>query len=299
MRDDAGYWRDRQRTLPPLRAVGFRTRSAGFNRWMYRARERTVRSLLDGIRPRPGPGERIRALDAGAGAGFGAEVWKRHPEPVDLVGIDVSPDAVERLRRAHPEFRFHVGDVAGEGELPVDGAFDVVTCFDVLYHITDDLRFGRAVARLGARVRPGGCLLVTDNFPAESVTTRPHVRLRPEAAYLRHLEGFAAARRVPQFLLLNVPSGIVDPRLRWTLVLLWEALTWPGRFEGIGWGLGAVLYGLDRLLLPLVGVRTPSTKLVAFRRPEAAGEGAAPREEDRAAAGAGAPAGRRSGGFGG
>ncbi|MBI4522120.1 MAG: class I SAM-dependent methyltransferase [Gemmatimonadetes bacterium] len=264
MRDDGAYWARRQRSVAGIQAVGYRTKSAGFNQWMYRVRERTAGAVIARITRELGA--RIRVLDVGAGTGFYVRLWKNRPELVQLVGIDVSREAVERLRHLYPDCGFFVAEVGSGSQLPVEGSFDVVQCMDVLYHITEDGRFERALKQVAERVRPGGFLLVTDNFPARDVTTRPHVRLRSRATYARVLAGFEPVLEVPQFLLLNVPSGVAAPWLRWPLVLFWEVLTWPARVDPLGTALGAALATVDRALLPLVGSRTPSTKLAVYRR---------------------------------
>lgn len=264
MRDDGAYWGARQRELPNIRAVGYRTKAPGFNRWMYRVRQRTTDLVLDRILSELGTA--VRVLDVGAGSGFYVELWRRRLELGELVGLDVSREAVDRLRARHPQHHFLVAEVGARAPLPLEGGFDVVECFDVLYHITDDARFERGLRQVADRVRPGGYLLVTDNFPRRDVTTRPHVRLRSRETYGGVLESFEPVLEVPQFLLLNVPSGVVTPWLRWPLVALWEAVTWPARVDPLGSAVGAVLAAGDRVLLPLVGRRTPSTKLAVYRR---------------------------------
>jgi SAM-dependent methyltransferase len=268
VRDDRTYWLARQRELEEIQAVGYRSKSAAFNEWIYRVRERTTRRIIGWVlEQQPG---RVRVLDAGAGAGFYVALWEERAELEELVGLDVSPEAVQRLRARFPYRQFEVVELGSGDWGAVSGDFDVVECFDVLYHITDDARFESALGELAARVRPGGFLLLTDNFPRRDVTTRPHVRLRSEASYRRALTDFERVRSESQFLLLNVPSGIVRSGLRWPLVLLWEAVTWPARWNAPGWALGGLLAGADRLLLPLVRGRTPSTKLVVYRRRPAA-----------------------------
>ncbi|MBI4540358.1 MAG: class I SAM-dependent methyltransferase [Gemmatimonadetes bacterium] len=269
MRDDGEYWNARQRELPALQAVGYRSKGVAFNRWMYRVRERTTGPVVERIVRELGP--RMRVLDVGVGWGFYVEFWRRRLELVELVGVDVSPEAVERLAVRYPECEFRVAEVGADDPLPVEGQFDVVECFDVLYHITDDSGFERGLRQVAERVRAGGYLLLTDNFPSRDVTTAPHVRLRSRATYGRVLRGFEPVLEVPQFFLLNVPSGVVSPWVRWPLVLLWEAVTWPARFDAVGRVMGALFAMLDRLLLPRVGRWTPSTKLAVYRR--GAGEG--------------------------
>lgn len=264
-RDDGAYWTRRQEEEDePLRAVGYRSKSRAFNRWMYRARWRTAGRVVEAVVEERGPD--VRVLDAGSGSGFYVELWRHRAPGAEVVGVDVSADAIARLRARFPHQRFQVAELGSEPELPVEGDFDVVEAHDVLYHITGDGRFLTALRTLAGRVRPGGLLLVTDNFPSEDVTTRPHVRLRSLETYRSGLPGFTLEALVPQFVVLNVPSGIAAAWLRWPLVVGWEALTWLARFETVGWILGAALYGLDRLLLGAVGRRSPSTKLAVFRR---------------------------------
>lgn len=264
MRDDRAYWIERQRQASEIRAVGYRTKSQAYNEWIYRVRARTTRRAIDWLLERLG--QPVRVLDIGAGAGFYVGLWEERVELAELIGVDVSPESVARLRTRFPGRRFEVVE-AGSGQWAgIGGGFDVVECFDVLYHITDDGRFEAALREMAERVRSGGFLMVTDNFPARSVTTRPHVRLRSTAAYARVLTGFEQVYSEAQFLLLNVPSGISSGVVRWPAVALWEAVTWAARWDAFGGVLGRALAGADRLLLPLLGGRSPSTKLVIYQK---------------------------------
>ncbi|MEX2527414.1 MAG: class I SAM-dependent methyltransferase [Gemmatimonadota bacterium] len=267
MNRDSTYWESRQETLPELQAVGYRSRSAGFNRWMYRARVRTTRGVVPRLLATGLPRSGARILDVGAGRGFWVEFWSRELESPRIWGVDVAPAAVEALRARFPEHRFAVADASSPGALPeVAGGFHLVQAYDVLYHITDDRRFRQTLRALGSAVCPGGLLLVTDNFPSEDVSTRPHVRLRAPESYERELPGFQLVADVPQYLLLNVPSGIRRPWLRWPAVLAWEGATTPARWDPMGTALGAILYGLDVALLPVLGRWSPSTRLRVYRK---------------------------------
>jgi SAM-dependent methyltransferase len=264
VQDDRSYWLRRQRDLPELQAVGYRSRSAAFNEWIYRVRARITRDAIAWLVARLRPP--VRVLDVGSGTGFYVSLWEERPELGELLGVDLSPDAVARLRDRYPAQRFEVVEVGSGKAISLGSTFDVVECFDVLYHLTDDGRFEAALRELATLVRPGGFLVITDNFPARDVTTRPHVRLRSADTYRRILLGFEEVYRVPQFLLLNVPSGIVRSWIRWPLVALWEAATWPARWQWGGAVQGRILAAADRRLLRLTGGRTPSTELAIFRR---------------------------------
>ncbi len=88
--------------------------------------EPAVWSLLEALPPG-------RALDAACGTGRHARrlVSLGH----EVVGVDLTPEMVERARGAVPEALFHQGDVRN---LPAGhGPFDVVVCGLALAHVPD------------------------------------------------------------------------------------------------------------------------------------------------------------------
>ncbi|MDX6689808.1 MAG: hypothetical protein QOG15_1265 [Solirubrobacteraceae bacterium] len=116
--------------------------------WWYRGRRRVVRAELDRLHL----GRAARLLDAGCGSGRTLDELADYGQ---AWGVDVSPAAVEAARR-----RGHANVQQGSIEqLPfADGAFDVVTCLDVIEHTPDDRV---SLAELRRVTRPGGYLLVT------------------------------------------------------------------------------------------------------------------------------------------
>jgi len=111
-------------------------------------------------------------LDAGCGTGNILGRLERHGR---AVGVDLSEDAVE--------FSASRGVVVVRGSLVAlpfrSGRFDVVTCFDVLYHrwIADDRA---ALVELTRVLKPGGLLLL--RLPAFEWLRRAH----DEAVFTRH-----------------------------------------------------------------------------------------------------------------
>lgn len=93
--------------------------------------DRVLRVLETQLR---GAGAESRVLDVGSGDGaLGARIAAHGPR---VTGIDPSPTALARAREAYPELEWLAP--AADGGLPFgDGAFDVVTCVNVLQHVPD------------------------------------------------------------------------------------------------------------------------------------------------------------------
>lgn len=109
-----------------------------------------------------------RILDAGSeDATFTYWLADRYPE-AEVVAVDVDAAAIEACRAARPARYARRVDflAAAFADLP-QASFDLVTAFDVLEHIDDDVG---ALAALHAAVAPGGTLLV--HVPTNPYTDR-------------------------------------------------------------------------------------------------------------------------------
>jgi cyclopropane fatty-acyl-phospholipid synthase-like methyltransferase len=101
-----------------------------------------------------------RVLDAGCGSGEHALLAAARG--ADVVGVDVSPRAIERARRKARErglaVRFEVADALSLGELGL--TFDTVIDSG-LFHVFDDAERARYVSSLASMLPPGGiCYLM-------------------------------------------------------------------------------------------------------------------------------------------
>ncbi len=123
--------------------------------WWFEGRRQVVRAAIApamaGLTP---TGERLEILDVGCGTGamlgmlgeFGA-VSGLEMEPAAIATChELYGDAVTVLQGSVPD------------DVPGDGRIDVVTAFDVIEHLDDDLG---AVQRLCEAVRPGGLFVST------------------------------------------------------------------------------------------------------------------------------------------
>lgn len=120
------------------------------NLWWFRGMEQISAALLD----RFVDSERqLDLLDAGCGTGGMLSALTRYGT---ATGLDLSRDAL-RFARKRNDAALTRGSVTN---LPfTDDSFDLVTSFDVLYHLSvrDDVEALREIARV---IRPGGTLLV-------------------------------------------------------------------------------------------------------------------------------------------
>jgi SAM-dependent methyltransferase len=175
--------------------------------WWYVGQRAIAHALLEpSAVTLEAPEGELRILDAGCGTGGNLVHLGRLGR---AVGVDLAPEAAARWRTR--SVRAVRGSLLA---LPFpDGAFDIVTSFDVIYHawVPDD---GAAVEEMARVLRPGGLLLV--RVPAlgilrgahdEAVETR-HRYTRRELVGLLESRGLTAVRSTyANFLLFPLLLG--------------------------------------------------------------------------------------------
>lgn len=127
-------------------------------------------------------------LDVGCGDGRLAEVMAAP----GYLGIDVSPEAVQSARAAHPACRFEVLDFL-QGSLP--GA-DQVVCFDVAIHIPRADAYLSCVKALVRAARRGGLVSGYEEPPA---TTSPIVHFHEALSVTLARAGATGVREVGRY----------------------------------------------------------------------------------------------------
>jgi SAM-dependent methyltransferase len=112
-----------------------------------------------------------RVLDVACGEGYGSALLARHAK--DVVGVDVSPAAIEHATREYADVRNVRFVNASCTELPLaDASVDLVVSFETIEHITGQERFMDEVARVLA---PGGMLLLSSPDKREYTDRRGFV----------------------------------------------------------------------------------------------------------------------------
>lgn len=99
-----------------------------------------------------------RALDAACGTGRHAAYLRGRGH--EVIGVDVSPEMLERARARVPDGDFRVGDLES---LPVEShSVDLAVCALALDHVP---QLEPALRELARVVRPGGRVIVSDFHP--------------------------------------------------------------------------------------------------------------------------------------
>ena len=110
---------------------------------------------------------RGRVADMGMGSGTGSDALASLYPELDVVGVDLDPEMVDRARARfeRPNLSFVVGDIAERvfDAETLDGIFDS----SVLHHVTsfggyDYAAAGRAIRAQAEQLRAGGTLVIRD-----------------------------------------------------------------------------------------------------------------------------------------
>jgi len=257
------YWERRLRDNFSLEGVGYLRLGRRYNEWMYRIRgevfDRVVAEETAAM-PRP-----LAVLEVGAGTGFYVERWLALGAKV--TGVDLTDVAIQNLARRFPQGRFLQADIGAplRGSLAdaVDD-FDVVSAFDVLFHIVDDAAYTRALENIAHLLKPGGLFIWSDNFVHQAAIRVDHQvsRSLPEIETALDRAGFEVVRRVPMFVLMNYPADTSSRLARWA----WTAMVAPALLsDRLGGLLGRLLYPIERRLLRS-RKESSSTELMVCRR---------------------------------
>src|SRR5699024_9153784 len=256
--DHSEFWENRLEADWTESGVGYKALGLSFNSWMYAAREEVFLREAG----RSGLDRSSRVLDVGSGTGLYLRWWNRM-RPADVVGSDLTASAVRNLRTHFPDTRIEQLDIT-TGIGPFEpGTFDVVSCMDVLFHITDDGRYRAALENISRLLTPGGRFVFTENFVHRARDRTAHQTNRSldwitEALDRAHLP---LAHRFPHLVLMHAP---VDCPWLWRklsgAMLRAATLTESTRLVT-----GAALYPVERALARRFA-ESPTTEMAIARR---------------------------------
>jgi SAM-dependent methyltransferase len=121
----------------------------------------------------------LRLLDVGSGTGHWIDFFRDVFHVAEAIGIEIAADMAEHLRRKYAGIdavTILTADVADPGfdSERIGGPVDYVTAIGVMFHITDDARWRRALANLRDLLKPGGLLLVGGDFGSRTENVQFH-----------------------------------------------------------------------------------------------------------------------------
>ena len=261
--DPLRFWEERLQPFD-LSAVGYAGLGLRYNEWLYRVRSfvfrRTVRQAALDLGS-------ARVLDVGSGTGFYVDQWL-HAEVENVIGSDLTGVATERLRERFPDLEFVQFDISAEPPFP-PGSFDVISAFDVLFHIVDDGRYRSAIANIATLLREEGHFVFSENFVRRQAARHVHMVNRSRADIEEILAecGFDVVIHRPMFVLMNSPIDSGSAILH----SMWEGLRRVVSFhEALGGATGALLFPLELALVSVLREGPSAEIMVCRKRPASA-----------------------------
>jgi len=181
--DPKTYWEQRLSKRLDISSVG-QLGLGCYNHWLYKARFRSMDRAIEKLRIHLS-GKSLVAVGVGSGAWI--PFWEKCGVS-KIVGFDITSVSVSALRKKYPQFEFFEGDIGSElFDFPKD-TFDIVTAFDVLFHITDDKSFHNAIFNLSKLAKRDAWVLITDSFGSDSYGPFHHEYHRTYQHYLNELK---------------------------------------------------------------------------------------------------------------
>ena len=258
---DAGYWETRLQQSWGLHGVGHVNYGRHYNWWLYKIRRHVFNREME---PLGCHWSQCSILDVGSGTGFWIERWKALGVR-SIMGSDITQVAVDRLRHKHPDLQFARIDISDSLDAHnLARTFDVISAFDVLFHITNDSQFRDSITNISRLLAPGGYFIFSDNFLHRHAIRSEHQvsRTLNEISNVLSGAGLTAIRRVPMFVLMNTP---VDSRSELP-ALLWRLMMLPvKKFPALGQLYGVALFPLEIALTWLIK-EGPSTEMMICKR---------------------------------
>lgn len=260
--DPGEYWQNRLTANYSLDGTGFQTLGQQYNKWMYRIRKvivkRVVKRTISELNGKD-------VFDIGSGTGFYIDMWIELGA-TGVRGSDITDVAVLKLRQNYPSNEFIKLDI-GQDVLPDQLSaqrFDIISAFDVLFHITDDARYRNAILNINRLLREDGIFLFSENFLHRDALRSQHQVSRQLVSIERILQesGFKILDRIPMFVIMNAP---VDTNSR-ILPSTWKLIRTTAKKGKFASNVtGCMLYPLE-LILTSITKEGPSTELMICKK---------------------------------
>lgn len=183
----------------------------------------------------------------------------------NIVGSDITKAVVNKLSDEFPEFVFYKQDIGGVliDELR-DRKFKLITAIDMLFHITDDIRYQDAFFNVYHLLNEDGYFVFTENLPTFDKAGEIHaIRSKEKVFECLEKANFKVLKVLPMTYFLNAPVS-KNKFLLWVFKFQTKILfryNSPRYKEKAGDFLGLIFYLFDWVILPFVK-NGPSNHLI-------------------------------------
>ena len=254
------YWENRLKENFGLHGTGFQGLGKRYNECMYKVRRRVFIHRMSKLDI---DFANVNVLDIGSGTGFYVGLWK-DLGTISITGTDITTVAVDNLRSMYPSNEFFQVDIGDEEAYKkLSKKFDIISAFDVLFHIVDDTRYENAIRNIFSLLKPGGFFIFSDNFlHHDSIRSARQVSrsLNVIQKVLRE-NHFEVILRRPMFVLMNAP---IDTN-RSVLRAIWHTITSAVQYsESMAFIVCTMLYPIELLLISIIK-ESPSTEMMICR----------------------------------
>lgn len=262
--DPRAYWNRRLARNWTLHGVGLLAATPSWNEALYRVRGRVFQRVVAALDIDL---TRASVLEVGPGTGFYLRQWRKQGVR-DLSGVDIAASAVAQLSEKFPKTKIVCGDISGDVSALREShprGFDVISAFDVLFHVMDDEKYEQAFKNVESLLAPGGWFVFSEKLV--------HRRTRRAANYVnRSIEqttaavldaGLVPVRRLPMFYLMTHPSDAAWPWQRALHQRVVHPFARSQRWGAVG---GAVLGRIDLAITAMV-TESPTTEIMICRKP--------------------------------
>ena len=197
--DDKLYWRKRHAASKDLQASGVKSVSSKSNHYIYKMLAEQYKKLLEAIDLK----NCKTVIDCGFGNGYFLDFFSEHYPGLEVYGVDISAAAKSKAKSAQNK-RLFVADLTN---LQLKRQFDIVHCFDVLYHILAEADYEKAIKNL-CKISNKYVILHERFLRKSPLISSAHVQLRSadKTNKLLNDNGFFLYEEIPtHFLAMRLP----------------------------------------------------------------------------------------------
>ncbi|MBU1164536.1 class I SAM-dependent methyltransferase [Patescibacteria group bacterium] len=196
------FWNERLKKSFDLQGVGNRSFSKRYNQYLYRLQEIATIRLFNKL------GIVIQnkeVINIASGVGYFDNYFKQLGA-AKVVGTDISEYAVSKLKKIYPQNQYYQFDISKN--LPADlenKKFDIVTAYNVLFHIIEDDAFNQSISNIKKLVQDDGYIIITDTLGCFTIHFQKHVKFRSKSFYNKILaeQGLEIVSIRPIYFLFN------------------------------------------------------------------------------------------------